>query len=162
MTFDADNHFIPSVGWGMTLFNGSLAKNVSLVAEQIIQAQLDMFLQDTSRAVDITPAHLRIVPCLYSPAFANSTPCERAYLMAGVEFTPPVLDNGASQMEKQVILATAQQSYILEFIEQPGDMVYDNKDCQIYGFPFSAFNLCMRNQANNVLQARTYHFILRE
>jgi hypothetical protein len=138
----------------MTPFNGSLAKNVSLVADQIIQAQLDTFLQDTSRAVDITPPDLRTVQCLSSPTLTRTVPCKRTYFMAGVEFTPSAMDNYTGLTNTQVILARNQQSYILDYEEQPGDEVFKDTDCQAYGFPFAGFNLCMRNDADNVLDAR--------
>jgi len=140
-------------GWGMTQFNSSLARNVSVVADQLIQAQLDMFLADTSRAVDITPPNLRTVPCILAPGQITGIPCERTYFMAGVEFTPRVLDNGTT--DEQVILAKDQQGYILNYKEQPGDMEFDlETECEVYGFPFAAFNLCMRNAADNILHAR--------
>jgi hypothetical protein len=140
----------------MTPFNGSLAKNVSIVADQIIQAQLMMFLVDPSRAVDITDPARRIDSCSYGPSAYTGVPCERSFFMAGVEFTPRFLEYTKSATNvAEVILATNQQGYVLDYKEYPGNLEFDlETECQIYGFPFAAFHLCLRNIAENILHAR--------
>jgi hypothetical protein len=155
LAFDKSPSSTTSLGWGMTTFNASLAKKISLATDLVIQAQMDMFLSDTSRAVDITPAHLRSIPCTYSPTSFTGVACERTYFMAGVAFTPSMRNATSVTTETEVILARDQQGYVLNFKEQPGNMSFDlERECEAYGFPFAAFALCLRNEENNVLHAR--------
>jgi hypothetical protein len=157
IAFDVIDQSSFSYGWGMSSFNASLAKNVSLIADQLIQAQLAMFLFDTSRAVDITPGDLRSIPCSHGPTNYIGIPCERTFFMpGGVEFAAPDIDSSDDNSISQVFLTEGQQGYILSFQEGTDQKGFDEEnECRVYGFPFAAFNLCLSNTKSNAMEART-------
>lgn len=146
-----------TLGWGMSHFNASLAKNVSAIANQVVQADLAMFLSEPYRTVDLTTPQDRSVPCSHLPGKENERNCRRVY------YIPGGMDLAATREVKEtakaeVILAQDQQGYILDFVEGPGageDWAFEAEaECKVYGFPFGAFHLCLRNGAANTLQAR--------
>lgn len=141
----------------MSPFNASLANNVSLIADELLQAQLAMFLSDPSRAVDITPSTLRSIPCSRGPNSQSGQTCQRTFFIpGGVEFAAPTLyGDGNAPAQGDVFLARNQQGYVLDFQEAGNDRQFDEAShCQVYGFPFAAIHLCLRNTANNTLDAR--------
>lgn len=145
-------------GWGMSPFNATLAQNVSIIADQLVQAQLAMFLFDSSRALDITPTNFRNVPCAHGPTSQQGPLCTRTYFMpGGVEFAAPIVNINDTSLStlSEVYLAEDQRSYVLEFQEGTAQVDFEGGDqCQVYGFPFAAFNLCLQNTNQNSLQAR--------
>lgn len=155
MTFEILDRSSSSRGWGMRPFNASLAKNVFLVADEILQAQSDMFLSDPSHAIDITPGPLRSVPCTKGPSSHSGQSCERTFFMpGGVELAAPTVNNDEGLLETDVFLAQNQQGYLLHF--QEGDKQWlsgETANCEVYGFPFGAYRLCLENAADNVLDA---------
>jgi len=56
-------------------------------------------------------------------------------------------------------LAKGQLGYILEFVEGP-EMAetwsFEAEDCEVYGFPFGGFYLCLKNVAENSLHVSKY------
>lgn len=141
----------------MSRFNGTLAQNVSVVADYVIQADLAMFLSQPYRTVDITPPAERLIPCDHIPGQKNMKNCHRVYYMPGG------LELAATQEVKnivktEIVVAEGQQGYVLDFTEGPGvgeDWSFDAENgCQVYGFPFGAFHLCLKNAGSNTLQAR--------
>jgi hypothetical protein len=59
-----------------------------------------------------------------------------------------------------VFLARDQQGYILDFKEGPGggeEWRFQASDCELYGFAFGAFYLCLTNAADNILHARKFY-----
>ncbi|KAF2812580.1 uncharacterized protein BDZ99DRAFT_461241 [Mytilinidion resinicola] len=162
MVFDVLEEARASRGWGMSLYNTSLAKNVSAVADQLVQADLAMFLSERSRSVDITPMKLRSIPCSHFPGTPNTQNCRRAYFVpGGVELAAAPTDNESNHNKTDVILARSQRGYIFDFIEGPAmneEWHFEaDTDCEVYGFPFGAFHLCLKNPANNTLNARIVH-----
>ena len=144
-------------GWGMSPFNATLAKNVSVIADQLMQAQLAMFLFDSSRALDVTPMNLRNVPCAHGPTSQQGPLCTRTYLMpGGVEFSAPNVNVNDTSLAtlSEVYLAEDQRSYVLSFQEGIDQMKFGEHQCQVYGFPFAAVNLCLQNVNQSSLQAR--------
>lgn len=141
----------------MSRFNASLAHNVSTIADQVSQADLANFLLQPYRTVDITPSADRAIPCNHIPGKRKQLICRRVYyLPAGLDLTATkeMKDNALSQ----VVVAEDQQGYILDFSEGPSiEEVwdFDASECQVYGFPFGAFHLCLQNAASNILRART-------
>jgi hypothetical protein len=155
MAFDVMGEYEPALAWGMTPFNASLAKNVSLVAEQLIQAQLNMFLSDGTKAIELTPHQKRMIPCSYGPGVPpNTTACQRNFLMVGIDFTPPILPDISKAPANEVVLVKGQQGYLLNYEELPNSSDYDSTECSVYGYPFAAYNLCIRNINQNTLQTR--------
>jgi uncharacterized integral membrane protein len=149
-----------TLGWGMSPFNGTLAQNVSVVADYVVQADLAMFLSQPYRSVDITPRSERMVPCEHIPGNNNTKNCRRVYYMPGG------LELAATQEVKnivktEIVVAENQQGYILDFTEGPdagGEWIFEAEGgCQVYGFPFGAFHLCLKNAGSNTLQARIVH-----
>src|SRR5579871_6682506 len=134
----------PTRGWGMSPFNATLAKNVSVIADQLMQAQLAMFLFDSSTALDVTPMDLRNIPCAHGPTSQQGPLCSRTYVMpGGIEFSAPnvnVNDTSLSTLS-EVYLAENQRSYLLGFQEGTAQMEFEEDECQVYGFPFAAFSL---------------------
>ena len=53
----------------------------------------------------------------------------------------------------EVYLAEDQRSYMLDFQESTAQMGFEEDQCQVYGFPFAAFNLCLQNMNQSSLQA---------
>lgn len=146
---------IPTLGWGMTPFDVSLVNNVSLITDQLLQAELSKFLSEPSRSVDITPAAERLVPCSRRPGKPSTQNCRRTYFIpGGLELAAPPTANISSNAE--VYLARNQQGCVLDFVEGPAkdeEWRYDvASECQSYGFPFAAFELCMWNAGPNILQ----------
>lgn len=156
MTFGEIDQSSLSVGWGMTPFNGSLARNISLIGDQLSQAQLFMFLTDPSRALEITPSSVRSVPCTHGPNAQLGQSCNRTFFIpGGVEFASPMVLDNVGPSDTDVFLVKDQQSYVLDFSEGDQRWPYDaTTDCQVHGFPFAAFQLCLKNAADNVLDAR--------
>jgi len=157
--FDILKDTSTTLGWGMSPFNGTLAQNVSVVADYVVQADLAMFLAQPYRSVDITPPAEQTVSCEHIPGKNNTKNCRRVYYMPGG------LELAATQEVKnivktEIVVAENQQGYILDFYEGPDgddDWVFEGeKECQVYGFPFGAFHLCLRNSGANTLQAREY------
>src|SRR5213078_2239282 len=110
MTFDVAGQTSHSFGWGMSPFNASLARNVSVVADQLLQAQLATFLYDPSRAVDVTPSPLRSIPCSNGPNSPSGRSCERMFFIpGGVEFAAPTVYNDDGHLEAEAFLAKNQQ-----------------------------------------------------
>ncbi|KAH7128296.1 hypothetical protein B0J11DRAFT_267154 [Dendryphion nanum] len=159
VVFDVIESSSEHLGWGMTPFNASLARNVSSIADQVSQADLANFLLQPYRTVDVTPTSERSIPCSHMPGKQSHQNCRRVY------YLPGGLDLAATQDAKsmatsQVILAQDQQGYILDFIEGPelGKVwSFTAQECELFGFPFGAIHLCLRNAANNTLQARIVH-----
>ncbi|KAF2463340.1 uncharacterized protein BDR25DRAFT_384650 [Lindgomyces ingoldianus] len=160
LVFDVLEDTPTSLGWGMSLFSASLAKNVSSIADQVAQADLAMFLSEPYRTVDITPPPQRLIPCNHIPGEVNEQNCRRVY------YLPGGLELAATQevknvIETEIVLVQNQQGYILDFTEGPGpneEWNFDAKsECEVYGFPFGAIHLCLKNGASNTLQARIVH-----
>ena len=134
-----------SPGWGLSPFNLSLAGNISRVADQLLQSELSTFLSNPSRAVDITPHEMRTVPCSSRQGFHSAEKCERKYFVAGgIDLTTNGSRSKTDVFSTDVVFAGNQQGYILHFKEgDPNWQFNDTIDCQIYGFPFAAFKLCL-------------------
>jgi len=167
MAFDLLEGSTTSLGWGVSLFNASLAKNVSSIADHLVQAELATFLSEPTRSIDITPASLRVIPCSHRPGMENTQNCKRTYFVpGGVELAAPEKQNSPSLNRADVFLAKDQQGYILDFLEGPGvreEWQFEgDKDCEVYGFPFGAVHLCLNNAGNNTLHARTFHSVSRK
>src|ERR1700753_2216500 len=112
MAFNVMDEYVPALAWGMTPFNACLAKNVSLVGDQLIHSQLNMFLTDGTKAIDLTPHEKRMKPCTYGPGVnPNTTACERNFLMVGIDLTPPDVSDISRAPPNQVVLAKNQQGY---------------------------------------------------
>lgn len=116
-----------------------------------------MFLSQPYRSVDITPSADRSVPCSHIPGQNNTKNCRRIYYMpGGLELT--TTQQVKKIVESEVVVAQNQQGYVLDFLEGPGIneewSFKSDTECQIYGFPFGAFHLCLRNGGPNTLQAR--------
>lgn len=161
MVFDVLEETRASRGWGMSLYNASLAKNVSAIADQLVQADLAMFLSERSRSIDITPMKLRSIPCSHFPGTPNTQNCRRTYFVpGGVELAAAPTDNESNHNKTDVILAKSQRGYIFDFLEGPAineEWHFDtDTDCEVYGFPFGAFHLCLKNPANNTLDASKF------
>lgn len=143
--------------WGMSPFNATLAKNVLVIADQLMEAQLVIFLFDPSRALDATPVDLRNVPCAHSRTSQQGSLCARTYLIpGGVGFSAPdvkVNDTTLSALF-EVHLAEDQRSFMLGFQESTARIEFGEDQCQNYGFPFAAFSLCLRNVNQSSLQVR--------
>lgn len=141
----------------MSLFNASLAKNVSAIADQVVQADLSMFLSEPYRTVDLTPPSERSIPCAHIPGKDNTENCRRVYYIPG---GMDLAANRATQgtTDADILLSINQQGYILDFVEGPGAGEQWNFDaeteCKVYGFPFGAFHLCLKNGSPNILHAR--------
>jgi len=137
------------LGWGMQPFNGTLANNISVLSNQILQG---LFLTDPSRAADITPTTELAVPCSNTPGHISTTKCQRSYLLPyGVGYSAMQF-NGPTQSD--IVVANDQQSYILNFEEGDPTWVFnDTTECQSYGFVFAAFRLCLKNIAQSSIQA---------
>ncbi|KAF2188992.1 hypothetical protein K469DRAFT_684256 [Zopfia rhizophila CBS 207.26] len=162
MIFDIVHDTPASLGWGMSLFNASLAKNVSSIADQVVQADLAMFLSAPHRSVDITPQSQRTIPCSHVPGRANTQNCRRVYYIpGGAELAVVQETRNGSRSQADVDLAQSQQGYIFDFVEGPGANeeweFKGNEDCEMFGFPFGAFHLCLKNGAKNTLHARIVH-----
>lgn len=144
------------MGWGMSPFDPSLAKNVSIITDQLINAV--MFLSDPTRSVDITPNSLAAIPCGNGPGKREKTSCKRAYyLPAGVEHVAAQLDDNPMSQQSDVFLAVGQRGYVLDYEEGSPDWQFNQRsECLDYGFPFAAFRLCIKNTASNAVQARQY------
>jgi hypothetical protein len=158
LTYEVLNSIATSTGWGMSSFNASLANNVSLLADNVLQAELAMFLSQPSRALDITPASIRSVPCMMGPTAHSTQPCQRTFFMPGG--MEQAVSSGtfiANENLGEVFLAEDQLSYILSFVEAASDE--DGNDdasqshCQVYGFEFAAINLCLKNLKDNQVYA---------
>ena len=151
-----------SHGWGVSLFNASLAKNVSSIADQVVQADLANFLYQPYRAVDITPGSERLIPCSHIPGQENKLNCRRVYYIpGGLELAVTQEMKNKMDPDADIILAENQQGYILDFTEGPVGEDWSFKregDCMFYGFPFSAFHLCLKNGAANTLHARKFTY----
>lgn len=156
LTFDAAHQTSLSYGWGMSPFNASLAKNVSLVADELLQAQLAMFLSDPTRAVDITPSSLRAIPCSHGPNSESGQNCKRTFFIpGGIEFAAPTVYGDNPPSKSDVFLVKDQQGYLLDFQEADKGRQFDEvSQCQVYGFSFGAIHLCLKNSAENTLDAR--------
>lgn len=139
----------------MTPFNASLAKNATIVADQLLQAQQSGFLSNPSRAVDITPKSLRSIPCSQGPNSPSDQSCERTFFLpGGVEFAAPRFHKTRESFGADVFLAKEQQGYLLNYRELGSRWhVDDAAGCQVYGFPFAAFHLCLKNVAENIVDA---------
>jgi hypothetical protein len=165
MAFEVLSDSALSLGWGMSLFNASLAKNVSAIADQVVQADISMFLSEQSRAVDITPASQGSIPCTYRSDSQNTEKCQRTYFVpGGLDLAAPDARNNPNLTKADVLLARGQQSYILNFIAGPGgseEWRFKSSDCEVYGFTFGAFYLCLTNAADNTLRARESRFMCR-
>ena len=149
------------MGWGISPFNASLAKNVSTIAEELSQAGLATFLSDPSNAKDITSSELRAVPCAQSPFNQPDTRCERTFFLpGGVQLAAPVIGSDIKPLESNAFLAKSQQSYLLNFKEGEQSWSFSETDCQVYGFSFAAIRLCLKNEGENTLQASTFPFCL--
>jgi hypothetical protein len=131
-------------------FNSSLGNHISVINNQIING---LFLSDKARAVDITPGPLLSVPCNNSPSVASDTRCQRTFLVpGGVNYAAAQFANEPAQDD--FFLAIDQQSFILNFREGEPSWVFTEVDCLTFGFPFAGFSLCLRNVAENTIQAR--------
>lgn len=157
--FDVLEDTPATLGWGMSLFNGTLAQNVSAVADYVVQADLAMFLSQPYRSVDITPPAERVVPCDHIPGQNNTKNCHRIYYMPG-GFELAATQDVKNIIKTEIIVAQDQKGYILDFLEGPDvgeEWSFEAEGgCQVYGFPFGAFHLCLRNAGSNTLQAREY------
>ena len=69
---------------------------------------------------------------------------------------PTQVDRKYRALDSNAFLAKAQQSYVLNFKEGDDTWEFRQDECQVYGFSFAAFNLCLKNAADNVLQARQF------
>ena len=147
----------------MSTFNASLARNVSLVADELLQAQLAGFLYDPSHAVDMTPQHLRIVPCSQGPNSHAEQSCKRTYFIpAGFESGTSV-PRGDQALEEDAILAKDQQGYILNFQEESDQSGFDEEhECETYGFSFAGFRMCLHNVEANTIRARKWRLAREE
>ena len=97
-------------GWGLSAFNASLAKNVSLVLDQLLQAELNMFLFDLSHAVDITPRDLRSIPCAGRVGSSGQQKRQRSYFVpGGVEHAISNPLNDTDALSSEAIVAENQQ-----------------------------------------------------
>lgn len=156
LTFEGVSQKELSLGWGMTPFNVSLAKNISVIIDQLSQAQLSQFLVDPSRAIDLTPSSLRSKPCTLGVNSLTAQNCQRSFFVpGGVEFAAPEVQENRASSDMDIFLVRNQQGYMLDFDE--GDSTWREKnpaDCQVYGFPFAAFYLCLRDSGYNILDAR--------
>ena len=139
----------------MSPYNASLAKNVTIIGDEVFQAQITMFLYDASHAVDMTPDHLRTVPCTQGPDSHSEQNCERTYFIsAGIESSIST-SGGRRTVEEEVVLAKDQQGYILNFKEGTDQSGFNETvECETYGFAFAGFRLCLHNVEANVLRAR--------
>lgn len=147
----------------MTPFNVSLAKNMSVIADQLSQAQISVFLSDPSRAVDVTPSSLRSRPCTQGANSPTRENCERTFFIpGGVEFAAPTVHSDSGSSDTEVFLVRDQQGYLLEFKEGNRTRQYNEVGSyEVYGFPFAAFHLYLKNSANNTLDARKRYLIIR-
>ena len=165
MAFKALDGSAHSLGWGMSLFNASLAKNVSAIADQVVQADISMFLSEQSRSVDITPASQGSILCTYRSDSPNTEKCQQTYFVpGGLDLAAPDARNNPNLTKADVFLAMDQQGYILDFMAGPGgseEWRFKPSDCEVYGFAFGAFYLCLTNAADNTLRARESRFMCR-
>jgi hypothetical protein len=154
MSFHVMHNSRHVMGWGMSPFNASLAKNVTIITDQLINAV--MFLSDPTRAVDITPGPLAAIPCANGPHNDESTKCKRSYyLPAGVEHVAAELDDSPLAHKSDAFLAVGQQGYHLEYEEGQREWAFEQAtECLNYGFPFAAIRVCMKNTRSDILQAR--------
>jgi hypothetical protein len=163
MAFEVFDDSTLSLGWGMSLFNASLAKNVSAIADQVVQADISMFLSEQSRSVDITPASQRSIVCTDRSDSQRTEKCQRTYFVpGGLDLAAPDARNHRNLTKADILLARDQQGYILDFIEGPGgsqEWRFNASDCEVYGFTFGAFRLCLTNAADNTLHARKSCFL---
>ena len=157
--FDVLKDTPETLGWDMSLFNGTLAQNVSVVADDVIQADLAMLLSQPYRSVDITPPADRMIFCDRVPGQNDTNNCHRVYYMPG-GFELAATQKVKDIVNTEIIVAQNQRGYILCFLEGPDVGEKWNFEaeggCRIYGFPFGAFHLCLRNAGSNILQAREY------
>jgi hypothetical protein len=160
MAFKSLDDSTLSLGWGMSLYNASLAKNVSAIADQVVQADISMFLSEQSRSVDISPTSQGSNPCTYRSDSPSTEKCQLTYFVpGGLDLAAPDARNNPNLTKADVFLARDQQGYILDFKEGPGgseEWRFQPSDCEIYGFAFGAFYLCLTNAADNTLHARKF------
>jgi uncharacterized integral membrane protein len=144
-------------GWGVGRFDAALTRNVSLVADRLLESELSRFLSEPSRAVDETPAADRLVACAHRPGVANVANCRRVFFVPGGLELADVPAAAADSGAVEAYVARGQQGSVLDFVEGPGvgqEWDYDvGSECAVYGFQFAAFELCMWNAAPNVIQA---------
>jgi hypothetical protein len=98
--FDELPHSTPTLGWGISPFNGSLTNNVSLIIDQLLEAELSQFLSEPSRAIDVTAPVDRLIPCSHRPGVTSYQNCRRVYFMpGGLQLAVPTLANTTSNAE---------------------------------------------------------------
>ncbi|KAH8886667.1 hypothetical protein GQ53DRAFT_827974 [Thozetella sp. PMI_491] len=140
----------PVLGWGMKPFNASLAAYMGIVSNQLVNG---LVLENTAYAIDITdPADLTIA-CGSGPLNPIDTRCRRTYVLPGG------IDNAVRQLNSTAplsdyLLAENQQCLVLDFVEGEPSWIFEDNECGTYGFPFSAFTMCLRNETESSLQSR--------
>lgn len=156
MTFDVIDEPRLSSGWGMSPFNASLAKNISVISDQILIAEMFSFLSHPARTINITPGPLRSIQCSRGPESQGGQICERTFFIpGGAELAGVTVYDDFKSTQSDVFLAQHQQGYLLHFQESDDWWrAGEAASCQAYGFAFAAFQLCLRNRAENVLDAR--------
>ncbi|KIW89243.1 uncharacterized protein Z519_10096 [Cladophialophora bantiana CBS 173.52] len=160
LRFDKVGQTVAPLGFGLGSLNTSVAVTLSPFTDILLGATFSQFLNDPSRAVDITPDASRRRSCALGVDVRGGQTCERAvYLAAGQEeIAAQVTTDAHPQADSWLV--EDHQGYVLRFTEGDHGWAFDNgTECRTYytealTSTLGAFRLCAKNVAPNQIHAR--------
>ncbi|EXJ73486.1 uncharacterized protein A1O5_03247 [Cladophialophora psammophila CBS 110553] len=162
LRFDKVGQTVAPLGFGLGSLNTSVAVTLSPFTDILLGATFSQFLDDPSRAVDITPDASRRRSCAFGADVRGGQTCERAvYLAAGQEEIAAQVTTDAHP-QADAWLVEDHQGYVLRFTEgdHTSSWTFDNgTECRTYytealTSTLGAFRFCAKNVATNQIQAR--------
>ncbi|PGH18383.1 hypothetical protein AJ79_00450 [Helicocarpus griseus UAMH5409] len=142
----------PMYGYGMGVFNASLAQIWQPMTDLLYSSRFEGFLFDSTASYDLTSPAARSTCDVEDPDIRRCV--LRYYITAGIEnFAPEFLS--VNHNHADAFLAENQNGYVLEYQDGSDDWQYNwQTECSLYGVGLGAWALCLKNAASNIIQAR--------
>lgn len=114
-------------------------------------------MSDSTRTVDITEGGER-KNCAPRDHAQNGPDClTTLFVPGGIENSVQQVLESNNSMEADAYLAIDQQGYVFEFDQVMQNLTYNTEiECRVYGSELFAFALCLKNGADQAVEARKW------
>ncbi|KAK7180879.1 hypothetical protein DPSP01_014430 [Paraphaeosphaeria sporulosa] len=150
ITYDKLTDKAPVYGYGIGIFNASLAAIWHPMADMMFSTNFMYFLADGARVVDITAPDAR------KRCNSGEDGCEASYFVSGGsgDFAPALLASGGSR-GADAFLAESQPGFVFDYTDGKHDWQFSDSDCSVFGADIAAWGLCLKDgEAENEIRAR--------
>jgi hypothetical protein len=147
-----------TLNFGMGPFNATVATQLGIMQDLLLNRDYMLFLTDASRCVDVSPGRSNHQKCAKGLSIDGNQTCTRTVSLNGaLELVDSVLTSHLNDNPNaDVFLSENQQVYLLEYTEGVAHSYNDVTDCRVFTSAITSYKLCIADIAPSTVVARKF------